>query len=221
LSGAASYAAGGFSGDAGGTGQAPSRTHARPLLAEDDRRLLNLAGAGNREAFGVLVERHHGTLACVLRQKLGPRAPLEDLLQEVFARTLRSVDRFQGRSSFVTWATTIGLNLAIDWGRKNQRRTRLAPTADADADEVACPAAGRALELVERRDEAQRASLALDGLPDDLRLAVTLRVVQDLPYEEVARRLAAPVPRVRTWVSRGLKKLRVALSDQEVDDGAA
>jgi RNA polymerase sigma factor (sigma-70 family) len=56
---------------------------------------------------------------------------------------------------------------------------------------------------------------ALDALPTRLRLAVTLRIVEDLTYEEVASRLAAPVPRVRTWVSRGLGRLRKEL---EADD---
>jgi DNA-directed RNA polymerase specialized sigma24 family protein len=48
-----------------------------------------------------------------------------------------------------------------------------------------------------------------------MRLAVTLRIVEDLSYEEVAARLAAPVPRVRTWVSRGLDRLRRTLETRD------
>jgi len=183
----------------------------RPLASRADRELLALSADGDRAAFGTLVERHLATLTAILRQRLGPRAAVEDLLQEVFARTLANVGGFQGRSSYVTWATSIGLNLAIDWQRKTTRRRRLAPPADVEADTLEHPAATRSLELVERRDEARRAREVLEDLPDDMRVAVTLRVVQDLSYAEVAHRMEAPVPRVRTWVSRGLKRLRAAL----------
>ena len=45
-----------------------------------------------------------------------------------------------------------------------------------------------------------------------------MRVVEDLPYAEVAQRMGVPVARARTWVSRGLKKLRGALEAEEVSD---
>ena len=70
---------------------------------------------------------------------------------------------------------------------------------------------GSAAETAECREESVRARAALDALPEAMRIAVTLRVVEDLSYEEVAARLAAPVPRVRTWVSRGLDRLRKEL----------
>jgi len=173
-----------------------------------DTALLGRARAGDRTAFGTLVERHQRTLAAVLRQRAGRDLPLDDLLQEVFARTLANLGGFRHRSSYLTWATAIGLNLATDWRRKQARRARLAPRAEVEGDEVPCPDSEPAQQVLERRDEARRASEALDALPLRLRLAVTLRVVEDLPYETVAERLGAPVPRVRTWVSRGLKRLR-------------
>ena len=179
------------------------------LAALPDGTLLELSRGGDRAAFGVLVERHHRMLAGLIRQKLGPHEPVEDLLQEAFAKALSNLDRFGGRSSFATWAGAIAINLATDWQRKQARRRRLAPTTDVEQDSV--PAAGGSLRAVEVREEADRARAAIEKLPMRMRVAVTLRVVEDLPYERVAERLEAPVATVRTWVSRGLKQVRSAL----------
>jgi RNA polymerase sigma-70 factor (ECF subfamily) len=196
-----------------------SVARAVPLSKLDDRSLLTRAAQGEREAFGVLVERHAGTLSAILRQKAGRHVPVDDLLQEVFARTLANVGTFRGQASYVTWAASIGMNLAIDWRRKRARRERLTPRADVEHDDVAHPDGAHALETVERRDEARRARAALDALPDVQRLAITLRVVEELTYDDVAERMGVPVGRVRTWVSRGLKRLRDALDREEVSDG--
>jgi RNA polymerase sigma-70 factor (ECF subfamily) len=176
-----------------------------------DGELLRWARLGDRAAFGRLVERHHRSLAAILRQRAGPAAPLEDLLQEVFARSLEHIGSFRSEASFLTWATSIGLHLAADWRRRDERRRRLAPPADVDGDAVPCRRAECDARAAEDRDEVRRARAALDDLPPDVRAAVTLRIVEDLDYDEIAARLGAPVPRVRQWVCRGLKRLRATL----------
>lgn len=180
---------------------------ALPASRAEDFALLERARDGDRAAFASLVGRHNRALASLVRQRGGPRAPVEDIVQETFARALTHLPGFRRRSSFLTWTATIALNLATDWGRKERRRARLAPRADVEQDDVAHGDACAA-DLAQRREDAEIARAALDALPTSLRLAVTLRVVEDLSYEEVAMRLAAPVPRVRTWVSRGLERLR-------------
>ena len=201
-----------------------ARLHALPARAavaladQPDEALLDLARGGDRAAFGVLVERHHRMLAGLIRQRLGPTGPVEDLLQDVFAKALAKLDGFEGRSAFATWAGAIAIHLATDWQRKQARRRRLAPPVDVEQDAVAAADGDLPLRAVETREEAARARAAIDGLPLSMRLAVTLRIVEDLPYETVAARLDAPVTTVRTWVSRGLRLVRNAL---EVPHGDA
>jgi RNA polymerase sigma-70 factor (ECF subfamily) len=187
---------------------APAWADAPAARADLDFDLLARARGGDRLAFARLVERHHVALASLVRQRAGHRAPVEDILQDTFARALTNLPGFRARSSFLTWTATIALNLTTDWIRKERRRARLAPRADVEGDAVPGRDGGDAIEV---REEAARARAALDTLPVTLRVAVTLRVVEDLTYEEVAARLAAPVPRVRTWVSRGLSRLRRSL----------
>lgn len=183
-----------------------------------DRELLELSRRGDRAAFGRLVDRHHRALAAILRQRAGAAAPVEDLVQEVFARALAHIDGFRRDAAFLTWATSIGLHLATDWHRKDARRRRLAPASDIQGDAVPCERRLDGARLAEERDEVRRARRALDALPADVRAAVTLRIVEDRSYDEIAASLGVPVTRVRQWVSRGLRKLRSVL---EVDDDAS
>jgi RNA polymerase sigma factor (sigma-70 family) len=182
-----------------------------PAAEPSDRELLDRSRLGDRAAFGRLVERHHRAVGAILRQRAGPTAPLEDLVQEVFARALAHLDGFRNDAAFLTWATSIGLHLATDWRRKDERRRRLAPPADVESDAVPCERRLDGARVAEERDEMRRARAALDGLPDAVRAAITLRVVEEMSYEEVAARLAVPVPRARQWVCRGLKRLREQL----------
>ena len=184
-----------------------------------DTTLVERVRGGDREAFGILVQRHHRVLAGLIRQRLGPAEPVEDLLQDAFTKALANIDRFAGRSSFVTWAGSIALNLATDWQRKQARR-RLAPPADVEQDVLPDRSRRAPAERMAADEDVLRARQAIEQLPEAQRMAVTLRVIEDLPYTEVADRLAVPVPTVRTWVSRGLRRLRQILEqNDEVHDG--
>jgi RNA polymerase sigma-70 factor, ECF subfamily len=190
------------------------RDAVRDAPADADVTLLDRARAGDRAAFGVLVERHHRALAAILRPRCGADVPMEDLLQEVFARALVHVGGFRGSATFLTWATSIGQHLASDWRRAGERRRRLAPTVDVADAEPSCRHAASDLRHAERRDDVDRARRALAALPGPVRAAVTLRYVEDVSYEAIAERLGAPLPRVRQWVCRGLRTLRAELEER-------
>ncbi len=121
---------------------------------------------------------------------------------------MRSLPRFDGRSSFGTWAYRIATNAALDELRKRKRRPalRVAPGDDADpaTHEPADSMAERRISSVEDRlalDEA------FDTLPDEFRSAVVLRDVADLDYAEIAEVLDVPVGTVKSRIARGRRLL--------------
>lgn len=188
----------------------------RPTLSDGE--LLRRSRDGDRAAFGVLVERHHGALTAVLQQRFGRSVPTDDVLQDVFLRALVRLDGFEGRSSFLTWATSIALHRATDLVRRDVRRRRLAPREwSVEPDQVDARGAGDPHAAASLRDETDRARAAMEHLPDTHRLAVTLRVVEGLAYAEVAERLGVGTPLARTWVSRGLQELKRRLDGREVE----
>lgn len=125
----------------------------------------------------------------------------DDACQEALIKITRSLPRFDGRSSFSTWAYRIATNASLDELRKRKRRPLLL-TVDEDGaqTEPVDPIADRTLTSIDDR-------LAIDEafaeLPDDYRAAVVLRDVIDLDYAEIAEVLDIPVGTVKSRIARG------------------
>ena len=120
-------------------------------------------------------------------------------------KIVRSLPRFDGRSSFGTWAYRIAMNASLDELRKRERRPGLTLVDDGRAE----PLDDLAGERIERVTDRMLLDAALDELADDLRAAVVLRDVANLDYAEIATALDIPIGTVKSRISRG----RSALAD--------
>lgn len=141
------------------------------------------------------------------RRIAGGTRDADDACQEALIKIVRSLPRFDGRSSFSTWAYRIATNASLDELRKRQRRPVLHVVGEDDRPEAVDPRADRYTESFPDRlvlDDA------LDQLPEDLRVAVVLRDVADFDYAEIADTLDIPIGTVKSRISRG----RAALASQ-------
>ncbi len=128
-------------------------------------------------------------------------------------KIVRSLPRFDGRSSFGTWAYRIAMNASLDELRKRERRPGLALVDDGRAE----PADDVADERVERVTDRMLLDAALEQLPEDLRAAVVLRDVGNLDYAEIAAALDIPVGTVKSRISRGRSALAELLRLERVE----
>lgn len=139
----------------------------------------------------------------------GRRADAEDLTAEAFLRAYRALTSYDAARiaglAPRAWLLTILLNV---W--RNDRRTTSRRPAAAPLDAAPDPAdPDESVEHTAVRHEAGRELAAsLASLPDDQRIAVVLRHVNDLPVAEVARVLGCPVGTAKSHISRGLRRLR-------------
>lgn len=173
----------------------------------DDSGLIRAARAGDREAFGLLVERHRDAVWRTVRRTLGNTADAEDAVQEVFIRALVGLDRFDPRYPFAPWILRIAANYCIDRLRRRKTdRTRL--WSDLSQSEER-----RVLERMstlphpEEGDRGRYLELArglLERLPAKRRMAFVLREIEGRDYAEVAAALGVPetTARVRVWRAR-------------------
>jgi RNA polymerase sigma-70 factor (ECF subfamily) len=98
--------------------------------AADESRVLEALRDGDEAAFVELVDRHTGSMLRVARMYVGSQAVAEEIVQETWLSVLRSLDRFEGRSSLRTWIFVILGNCA----RKHaEREGRSIPLTDVDA----------------------------------------------------------------------------------------
>lgn len=178
-----------------------------------DDALVAAARSGDRAALDLLLRRHHGRLHAVCRRITGTSSDADDATQEALIRIVRGLDRFDGRSAFSTWAYRIATNAALDELRRRGRRPALVRSGDDDAEQLfereVDPVAHRRVEAVV---DALAIDAALGELPDEHRVAVVLRDVADLDYDEIADILGVPLGTVKSRIARGRARLVRRLS---------
>ena len=148
--------------------------------------------AGEKRAFGELVERYQDRLISFVYRTIGDRDRAEDLVQETFVRVYRHLHRFDQSRKFSTWIYTIAGNLA-----KNELRNRSRnPLVLFQAIKKNWDADHRPLEwedntyrpddLFRKRDLQETVEWAVAQLPEHHRIVFVLREMQGKTYEEIA-----------------------------------
>ncbi|MEQ1703044.1 MAG: sigma-70 family RNA polymerase sigma factor [Ilumatobacteraceae bacterium] len=178
----------------------------------DDRALVAAAQGGDRGALDQLFRRHYDRVFAVCRRITGNEADAADASQEAMIAMVRALPRFDGRSSFGTWAYRIATNASLDELRRRRRRPMVAGRDRDDehhAHEIADPDAGL---HIEQLGDRQLIDAALAILPEDFRIPVVLRDVGDLDYAEIAEVLGVPVGTVKSRIARGRGMLATTIS---------
>lgn len=172
-------------------------------VVRTDLELVAEVKKGSRSAFTELVRRHQrGLLRIILR--LTRELPLaEDIVQETFIKAYEKMDLFEGRSSFKSWLYQVGLNTA-----KNRFRARPPEEFTTDVLQGGVDA-GAERDLV-RGDVAKRLRAEVDLLPERQRIAITLRVFEDLSFKEIAQIMNCPYDTAKANYRHALLKLRDA-----------
>lgn len=177
-----------------------------PNLAQrTDQELLRLTPM-NVEAFGVFYDRYEREVLAFFWRRTGRADLAADMTSEVFARALEAAGRFDdGRGSARTWLYMFARQLLVDaW-----RHGRVENAARARLKMEPLVVTGEFLHTIEQVAAAQSDVLGLlEELPEEQRLAVEGRVVEELDYAELSRRLSCSESVVRQRVSRGLRALR-------------
>jgi RNA polymerase sigma factor (sigma-70 family) len=163
----------------------------------DEGALLQLAAAGNRPAFGVLVRQHQSRLRGFLRRlSRGDQALADDLAQDAFLEAWRKIGQFRGEGSFFSWLAAIAYRLYL----MTARRRRLEPLDETvEIESQPCEVSA------ELRIDLEN---AMARLPLPERAALTLCYALGYTHEEAAGILAMPLGTVKSHVARGREKLR-------------
>jgi len=195
----------------------------------DDPDVLDAARGGDRRALEILLVGHYDRVHALCRRMLGNESDAADAAQDALLSAVRSITRFDGRSSFGTWIYRIATNACLDELRRRRRRPVVGLPGEVD-DDWAHPGPGRtgrggggAFQPAfgtGARDPADEATThvdvdaALRVLAPEHRVALVLRDLCDLPYDEIATILDVPIGTVRSRIARG----RAALADLMTGD---
>ncbi len=173
---------------------------------EVDEALVAKVQRGDRRAFDLLVLKYQNRVAALVSRYIRDAAEVADVTQEAFIRAYRAIPSFRGDSAFYTWLYRIAINTAKNHLVALDRRP---PGSDVAPDEAEQLEIGGRLQdattpehhLLE--DEIARTIRdALAALPEDLRTAITLRELEGLSYEEIAKAMDCPIGTVRSRIFR-------------------
>jgi RNA polymerase sigma-70 factor, ECF subfamily len=182
-------------------------------MEASDRDLMARLAAGDREALGPLMERHHLRVYRIALSYLRDRDEAQDAVQETFVKAYQGAARWDGSSEVAPWLSRIAVNHAIDRYRRARRRLRSeTPLDDEDhgariATEAPSPER-RAMD----REAGERISAALHGLPERQRAVVVLRLYQDMNLDEIARTLDMSLGTVKSSLHRAMRRMRETLA---------
>jgi RNA polymerase sigma-70 factor (ECF subfamily) len=169
--------------------------------------MTRIAG-GDRSALQQLYETTSAKLFGVCLRILSDREESEDVLQEVYVTIWRRADRFDAaRASVMTWVSTIARNRAID---RLRARGPLAYAEQVDTLEIADGAVS-AVTLLEAADDEKRLHKCLSELDDRTENVIRTAFFSGVTYEALARSMDTPLGTVKSWVRRGLAKLKGCL----------
>jgi len=134
----------------------------------------------------------------------------EEVLQESFLSIWRNAGRFSAEQSrAMTWMTHIVRNRCIDLLRRPgyERPDPDDAILEAWADEAAGP-----LELLRNHEDSRRLADCMAQLESKQRMAIVLSFFDDLSHREIANRLSSPLGTIKSWVRRGMERLKRCLS---------
>lgn len=167
-------------------------------------------GAEDRAAFQRLYRLTSAKLFGICLRICGSREAAEDVLQEVYLIIWRRAGAFEpGRASPITWLATIARNRAIDWRRRHPHRIAGGPE---EAEAVPDPRPDAVTGLLVEEGE-RRLLYCLDTLDGTQRETIRTAFFGGLTYAELAGRRGVPVGTVKSWVRRGLARLRDCMLD--------
>lgn len=171
-------------------------------VAEDDER-----------SYTELVRRFQGRVTNLICRVLNDRNGADDLAQEVFVRVFVHRRNYRRGSKLSTWLFTIAANLAKNEIRRRVRRRNwfsleaLTETLHDSLGHLADPTEGSEAEL-EREQLQGEVGRAIATVPEKYRLALVLRDIEGLPYEEIAEVLGIPGGTVRSRINRARSMLK-------------
>ena len=170
----------------------------------DDAVLVQQVLAGQKDAYGTLVQRYAGRVLALCHSRVGRPDLAEELAQETLVRGFEELASLADPARFGPWLAGIALNTCRDWLKSKQNgQTSL----DGDAVSPAVEPQDQA----EARDEIARLMREVQALPEDCRTVLMLFYYEKASYREIARLLDVSAATVNARLTRARSQLRCRL----------
>lgn len=171
-----------------------------------DQVLVERVQNGDKNAFNLLVTKYQQKVMNLVSRYVKNQADVADVTQEAFIKAYRALANFRGDSQFYTWLYRIAVNTAKNHLMSGSRKP---PGSDIEIEDAEVYDSGEALRenasperLLLTNEIRQLVFKTIEELPEELRIAIHLRELDGMSYEEIANVMDCPVGTVRSRIFR-------------------
>jgi RNA polymerase sigma-70 factor (ECF subfamily) len=170
-----------------------------------DQEIVDRVKAGDTALYEIIMRRYNQRLYRVARAILRDDAESEDVMQDAYVRAYQHLGQFAGRAPFSTWLTRIAVHEALARARNRKRNPQLDDDFEEDGEllmNMAEPAPGPE-DNASRAEVSQLLEEAVLGLPEQYRIVVALRDIEEMSTAETAATLDLTEENVKVRLHRG------------------
>jgi RNA polymerase sigma-70 factor, ECF subfamily len=171
-----------------------------------DLGLVRRAQAGEKAAFDLLVRKYQNKIISLVSRYLGHNGDVQDVAQDAFIKAYTALPGFRGEAAFYTWLYRIAVNSAKNYLMSKGRRPM---NVDVDAEDAEYYESNEALqsnaspERLALTEEIKKVIFdTIDELPEELKIAIQLREIDGMSYDEIATAMGCPIGTVRSRIFR-------------------
>ena len=180
-----------------------------------DLGLVRKAQAGDKQAFDLLVRKYQSRIISLVSRYLGHNGDVQDVAQDAFIKAYTALPNFRGEAAFYTWLYRIAVNSAKNY---LMARGRKPATVDVDAEETEFFETSESLkdnsspERLALTEEIKKVIFdTIEQLPEELKVAIQLREIDGMSYEELSTAMGCPIGTVRSRIFRARDAIDINL----------
>jgi len=171
-----------------------------------DQDLIRRVQLGDKSAFDLLVIKYQHRIVHLVNRYVKDPYEAQDVAQDTFIKAYRALADFRGESAFYTWLYRIAINTAKNYLLSRSRRHYDYEVEIQDAEQVENAAQLKDIEtpdtLIMNEQIVSAIKEAIEDLPEEMRIAITLREFEGMSYEEIAEAMDCPIGTVRSRIFR-------------------
>jgi len=171
-----------------------------------DKDLVLRVQQGDKSAFDLLAIKYQYKIVQLVNRYVKDPSEAQDVAQESFIKAYRAIGNFRGDSAFYTWLYRIAINTAKNYLVARSRRSSDYEIDIDDAEQIQNAPELKGMDTPEQHllneEILETIKAAIEKLPEEMRIAITLREFEGMSYEEIAEAMECPVGTVRSRIFR-------------------
>lgn len=181
-------------------------------MTTNDQVYINKILDGDTTAFTVLVERYKDLVYTLALRMMKHREEAEEVAQDTFIKTYKSLHKFKGDSKFSTWIYRVAYNTCLDRLKKNKRQQNTVAIDEYTEHQV--KTLDNALDKIEVKEREAAVKACLDLLPSEDSFLLTLFYFEEQSLEEIGQVIGIKPNNVKVKLFRSRKRLATILKEQ-------